>query len=174
MSDSVKLTINGLVVYETGAITAPPPGPPVVVPPPPPPPTGNPGAILPPLPWPEGQSTSDVQHIRQPNGSIFTYEVPPLHAGSAVVFTQGQDTNTQGGCVTEFSVSQTPGVIDPSGEAGGYYQKTANIQNNNMALYYDGRMPYVPPQNGKWYINIRWTNPSGNPNGFSVQWAPGA
>jgi hypothetical protein len=172
MSNYLQVVYNGQVVYEhrcspqTPPIE-PPPKPPVV-----PVPPGNPAVIRPPIPWPEGQSTSEVQHIQVPNGEIFCYSVPPLHAGSAVVFTQGQDTNTQGGCVTEFSVSQTPGVILP--DQGAYYQKTANIQNNNMALYYDGRMPYVPPQNGKWYINIRWTNPSGNPNGFSVQWAPGA
>lgn len=151
--------------------------PPPVEPPPPPPPAippGNPGAVLPPLPWPQGQATSDVQHIQMSSGAIFTYQVPDLHAGSAVVFTQGQDTNTQP-CVIEFSVSQTPGTIDPNGAAGGYYMKTENVAYNVMQLFRVGERMPLCPQGGVWYINIRWTTKNGAPStGFSVQWAPGA
>lgn len=129
--------------------------------------------IRPPIPWPQGQATSDVQHIQVANGEIFCYSLPDLHGGSAVVFTQGADTNTHD-CVIEFCVSQTPGIIDPNGAAGGYYFKTQNTSYNSMQVFrVGGRMP-LAPEGQLWYFNIRWQNQTGLPNGFSVQWAPGA
>jgi hypothetical protein len=145
------------------------PQPPVPVTPPTPVDPGNPSAIQPPLdPW------NAVKHVLMPNGVIFCYEVPGLHGGTGINFTQGQDANTKGGCFTEYSISQTPGVIDPNGAAGGYYLKSGSLNNNGIVINRAGTaMPYCP-EGQVWYINIRWTNPTGAQNGFSVQWVAAA
>lgn len=167
--ENIVIAVDGAQVYPAAALPVDPPieHPPVI-----PPAPGNPGAIQPPLNWPMGQASSDVLHI-QPvaDGAIICYEVPPLHNGRAVNFTQGQDANTKGGCVTEYSISQTPGVIISGAEGGPYYSSTGNIQKAGVTIDRStGQMPYCPPGQ-VWYLNIRWKNPSGQPNGFSLQWA---
>lgn len=168
--DLVTITAGGGIAVTCAGGT--PPVTPPVTPPitPPTVPVGNPGAILPPLNWPAGQASSDVSHIQKPSGLIFGYQLPPLHAGNSIAFTQGPDSNTCGQAVTEYSVSQTPGVIFTDG--GTYYYKSGTGQNyNGITINLTGTaMPYAPPEAGAWYINIRWTYP--HPScGFSVQWA---
>lgn len=142
----------------------------------PPPPSGNPGAILPPLPWPAGSPQSNMQHLFYPSGQIVCYEVPALYQGAAaVVFTFGADANTGPGSL-EFSVGQSPGIIDPNGAAGGYYFRSNNLAYNSMQLFRnpgDPRMPMVP-SGQVWYFNILVKSSNGLPSiGGSAQWVSG-
>ena len=123
------------------------------------------------LTWPEWQASSDIAHVIFPSGYIFGFVVPPLHGGSSVAFTQGPDSNTKGQVVTEYSISRTPGIIDPNG--GTYYYKSVPGQNyNGVTINLTGSaMPWADPGQGTWYINIRWTQPQGQPTGYSLQWA---
>jgi hypothetical protein len=161
------LTRDGVVVYDYTDAPIETPQPPTPVTPPTVPP-GNPGAIQPPINWPQGQASSDIAHVRMPAGAIFTFEVPALHAGTGVYFTQGQDANTPPHCKTEFSVSQTPGVIYT--DQGAYSYSSTNTAYSAMTIYRAGSTMPLAPDGQVWYLNIRWNTDAPTP-GFSLQWA---
>jgi hypothetical protein len=161
----------------------PGPGPAPNPPPPPPPPTGgNPSAIHA-LAWDEV-----LQEKMQQSGTVFAYPIPaPKQGRASIVFTQGPQPATAAGTVTEYTVSQTPGVIDTG--AGKNYAKSGNTANNGITIY-TRALPafgwadattipdaFAPAHLGQWYVNVRWTWPVTPPHGycqFSLQWGEGA
>jgi hypothetical protein len=173
VASSVSSVVIDGVKWAPADSAHPPIDPPPVHPPSIPP--GNQGAILPPIPWPTGQASSDLYQVPPnpvtPNGLIICYELPPLHGGQGVTFTQGQNTSSQP-CVTEFSVSQTPGEIIPG--QGAYYYISENIAYNVMTVWRVGSTMPLAPEGQTWYFNIRWQNKTNLPNSFSRQWSASA
>ena len=133
-----------------------------------------------------------VDQLRMQPGVIAYYPVipQPNQLFSSIEFTQGQQPNTPGGVVTEFSVSRCPGVIN-TGPVGCYYKSQA-VNNNKITVFTRAKPEWgwtnqdsigafgclADPTQGQWYVNVRWTYPScpwGENNcGFSMQWAIGA
>lgn len=133
--------------------TAEPPPPPI------PPSTGNPSAIQPSLAWGEVRQ----QHAQSAEVMAFPIDAFASVPG-ALAFTQGQQPATAAHVVTEYTVSPTPGIIDP---ASSRYYRSVNVNSNAVT---------VERALAGWYINVRWTypaNPAWGYCGFSLQWAPG-
>jgi hypothetical protein len=162
-----NLTFNCIV----HAPAPPGPLPPNPTPPPQPPPGCNPSAIQPPIGW------GNVLQARQPSGAVYAYPLQAPEGGRAsIAFTQGQQASTPPDAVTEYTVSNCPGVLDSG--AGACYYRSAFTNNNGMAIYSrDIGIPGVclATGPGPYYINVRWTYPSCpfGSCGFSLQWAYG-
>jgi hypothetical protein len=105
---------------------------------------------------------------------------PDPYGAGVQSLTQGQGTIIPSGTVvSEMTVSQCPGVIDPG--AGPCYASTTFVNKFGIALYTSpiwnapGRCMATAP--GQWYVNVRWTYPTcsfGGGCGFTMQWAAGS
>lgn len=166
---------------------------------------GNGGPVVPPPPVGNGNCPAPatgsiarslafgpVDQLRMKSGVIAYYPVIPQPdmQYTSVQMTQGQQPNTPGQAVTEFSVSQCAGVIDTS--VAGCYYKSGGINSNNIVIYTRPKPEWgwntqadvaaygclADASKGTWYVNVRWTYPTcvwGENNcGFSMQWALGA
>ena len=139
-------------------------------------------------------SYGPVDQLRMKSGVVAYYPVIPQPDAryASVEFTQGQQPNTPGSAVTEFSVSRCPGVIDTA-VPDCYYKSTAGLSNNNKITIYTRTKPewgwtsqaamagqgcLADANQGQWFVNVRWTYPTcvwGENNcGFSMQWSLGA
>lgn len=156
-----------------GALPPPPPPPP---PPPVDPPTTpvgcNANAIQPRLEW------GEVRQQRAQSGQVMAFPVNATEMGRAsLTFTQGQQPSTAARTITEFTVSNCPGVIDPT--AGACYYRGPFVNNNSLDIYTrDYGIPGACLATNAaftYYINVRWTYPVCNFGacGFSLQWAIG-
>lgn len=138
-----------------------------------------------------------VDQLRMKSGVIAYYPVVPNTDPyrASMEFTQGQQPNTPGNAVTEFSVSTCPGTIQTA-VPDCYYKSTQGQVNSNKIVIYTKTKPEwgwtnqasmtgfgclaATSQSGgnPYYVNVRWTYPScpwGENNcGFSMQWAWGA
>jgi hypothetical protein len=173
LSNGASCTATQVVVTCAGATV--PTLPPVDVQPPPPPPSQpsagcNAGAIQPQIGW------GDVLQARQASGEVRAYPLlSPQDGRSSIQFTQGQQPSTAAGTITEYTVSQCPGKIDPA--AGACYYRGPFANYNSMDIYsrYVGVAGCLATSPGQYYVNVRWTYavcPFGA-CGFSLQWGSG-
>lgn len=172
---------SGSVVYNCMVHPNVPPTPiPTPPPPPPPPPAGcNPGAVRDPIPWGAGQAQSQMIQARSRSGEVFSYLLPPAFTSyTSLNFTQGQQP-ASGRANTEYSVSKCPGVIDKA-PPDPCALRSSGVGYNVMTIWtntaHAGACNALDP--GPWYINVRWTWPTGCPYGdgncgFTLQWASG-
>lgn len=136
-----------------------------------------------------------VDQLRMKSGVIAYYPVVPNTdpQRASMEFTQGQQPNTPGNAVTEFSVSTCPGTISTA-VPDCYYKSSVGQVNSNKIVIYTKTKPEWGWTNQAsmsgfgcladaslgtpYYVNVRWTYPScvwGEGNcGFSMQWAWGA
>jgi hypothetical protein len=133
-----------------------------------------------------------VDQLRMKSNVIAYYPVIPQPdmQYASVEFTQGQQPVTPGQVVTEFTVSQCPGVIDSN--AGGCYYKSGGVNSNKIVIYTRPKPEWgwntqadvnaygclADASKGAWYVNVRWTFATcaygEGACGFSMQWALGA
>ena len=168
--------------------------------PPPPPPTGpaSPAGC----PAPEVGALARqldfgyVDQLRMKSNVVAYYPVAanPDASRASIEFTQGQQPNTPGNAVTEFSVSICPGTIQTS-VPDCYYRSSVGQVNNNKIVVFTKTKPewgwtsqaamagfgcLADPSlagGNPYYVNVKWTYPScpyGDNCGFSMQWALGA